>query len=140
MNARTLYSAIETLNPNRPCCVEVGTSVSDAIDRMQEGRFSYILVVEKQQLVGIITERDLSAVIVGLRINPADVVVDDIMTISPETLRPEDPIVFALNLMHLGRYRHIALLDDENGYPIGIVSSKDILNHIAAFLETSQEG
>ncbi|MCZ6680916.1 MAG: CBS domain-containing protein [Candidatus Poribacteria bacterium] len=139
MDAQRLAAPITTLNPSRPYCVEVGTSVADAIDAMQEGRFGCMLVLDQQQLVGIITERDLSAHIMGLRLNPADVSVDDIMTASPESLSPGDPIAFALNLMHLGRYRHIPLLDAENGHPVGIVSSKDIFNHLVAFLGTSQE-
>jgi predicted transcriptional regulator len=45
--------------------------------------------------------------------------------------------------MHLGHFRHIPLLvfdDKEDGYPVGVVSSKDILNHVAVFLETGKEG
>ena len=139
MDARTLYSPIETLNPNPPCCVEVGTSVSDVIRFMQEGRFGCVLVIDKQQLAGIITERDLMVHVIGLCINPDDAVVDSIMTPSPETLTAKDAVAFALNLMHLGRYRHIPLLDAESGYPIGILSSKDVANHVARFLEAHKE-
>ena len=141
MDARTLSLPISTLNPNLPCSVEVGTLVSDAINLMQEGRFGCVLVVDKQEgLVGIITERDLLVHIMGKRLDPADIIVDDIMTPSPESLRVNDPIAFALNHMHLGYYRHIPLLvfdDNEKGYPVGIISSKDIMNHMAKFLETS---
>lgn len=144
MDARTLSLPISTLHSNNPCAVEVGTSVTEVIDRMQKGRFGCVLVVDnQQQLVGIITERDLMVQIMGKRISPGDVIVDDIMTPSPESLRASDPIAFALNHMHLGHYRHIPLLvydDDEKGYPVGVISSKDIANHVAAFLETGKEG
>jgi CBS domain-containing protein len=144
MDARTLSLPISTLNLNQPCYVEVGTLVSDAINLMQKGRYGCVLIVDnQQQLVGIITERDLLVNIVGKRENTVDVLVDDIMTPSPESLRASDPIAFALNHMHLGHYRHIPLLifdDDKNGYPMGVVSSKDIANHVAAFLEAGKEG
>jgi CBS domain-containing protein len=101
-----------------------------------------ILVVDEQQhLVGIITDRDLLVRMMGKGLNPATIKVDDIMTPSPESLCANDPIAFALNRMHLGHYRHIPLIvsDGERGYPVGVVSSKDILNHVATFLETHQE-
>lgn len=142
MDARTLSLPISTLNLNQPCCVGVGTWVSEAIHLMQSGRFGCILVVDEQQhLVGIITDRDLLVHIMGKGLNPANVKVDDIMTSSPESLRANDPIAFALNRMHLGHYRHIPLIvsDGERIYPVGMVSSKDILNHVATFLEANKE-
>ena len=139
MDARTMSSPIHTLNYHPPYCVEVGASVSEAIDLMQEGRFGGILIVDKQKLVGIITERDLLVHLMGKQMNPSDVVVEDVMTPSPESLHASDPIAYALNIMHLGRYRHIPLLDDESGYPIGVVTSKDIVSHFAKFLDTHEE-
>ena len=139
MDARAMYFPIATLNFHPPYCVEVGTSVSEVIDFMQEGRFGGVLIVDKQQLVGIITERDLLVHLMGKRVDASDMVVEDIMTPSPESLHPSDPNVYALNLMHLGRYRHIPLLDDESGYPVGVVTSKDIVSYFARFLDINKE-
>ena len=146
MDAHTLSLPISTLNPNQPCSVEIGTSVSEAIRLMQDGRFGCVLVVDAdERLVGIVTERDLLAEIMGAGANPDDVIVDEIMTPDPESLRASDPIAFALNLMHLGHYRHVPLVlsddsrSDEGGYPVGVISSKDITNHVAAFLEGNTE-
>ena len=143
MDARTLALPISKLNPQEPCCVELGALVSEVTHLMQEGRFGCVLVVDKQgRLVGIITERDLLTKVVGKSINAADSVVDDIMSTSPEWLRVDDRIAFALNLMHFGGFRHIPLVvsdDNQNGYPVGIVSSKDIVNHVANFLEANLE-
>lgn len=142
MDARTLSLPISSLTPQSPCCVERGTSVAKVIDLMQAGRFGCALIVDKEeQLVGILTERDLLIHIIGKHRNPADVIVDEIMTSSPECLRASDPIAFALNLMHLGGFRHIPLLvyDDKHGYPVGIISSKAIASHVAKFLEAHTE-
>lgn len=142
MDARTLSSPIHTLNLNEPCYVDLGTPVLEVINLMQEGQFGCVLVVDnRDQLVGIVTERDLLVKIMGKQIDPADVIVDAIMTPSPECLRPTDTVAFALNLMQLGHYRHIPLVirDDKDKYPVSVVSIKDILNHVAAFLETGKE-
>ncbi len=146
MDAQTLSLPISILNLNQPCTVEMGTPISEVIDLMQKGRFGCVLVVDAQeQLTGIITERDLLVHIAEVRANPDAVWVEDIMTPSPESLRPNDSIAFALNLMHLGHFRHIPLLvgesdEDEGVYPASVVSSKDIANYVAAFLERDKEG
>ncbi|MCE2393626.1 CBS domain-containing protein [Candidatus Poribacteria bacterium] len=146
MDAQTLSLPISILNLNQPCTVEMGTPISEVIDLMQEGRFGCVLVVNAQErLTGIITERDLLVHISEVRENPDEVQVDDIMTPSPESLRPTDSMAFALNLMHLGHFRHIPLLvgesdEDEGVYPASVVSSKDIANYVAAFLEEGKEG
>ncbi len=146
MDAQTLSLPISILNLNQPCTVEMGTPVSEVIDLMQKGRFGCVLIVDEQeQLTGIITERDLLVHITEVRAQPDEVRVDDIMTPSPESLRPNDSMAFALNLMHLGHFRHIPLLvgdsdEDEGVYPASVVSSKDIANYVAAFLEGDKEG
>ncbi len=147
MDAHMLSLPISTLNPNQPCSVETGTSVGEAIRLMQDGRFGCVLVVDaEERLVGIVTERDILVEVTGKGAEPEEVRVDDIMTPDPESLRASDPIAFALNLMHLGHYRHVPLVlsdddssGDEGGYPVGVISSKDITNHVAAFLEGSKE-
>ena len=146
MDAQTLSLPISILNLNQPCTVEMGTPISEVIDLMQKGRFGCVLVVDEQeQLAGIITERDLLVHITEVRAQPDTVRVDDIMTPSPESLRPTDSVAFALNLMHLGHFRHIPLLvgdsdEDEGVYPASVISSKDIANYVAAFLEGDKEG
>ncbi len=146
MDTQTLSLPISILNLKQPCTVAIGTPVSEVIDLMQKGRFGCVLIVDEQeQLAGIITERDLLVHIDEVRAQPDKVRVDDIMTPSPESLRPNDSMAFALNLMHLGHFRHIPLLvgesdEDEGVYPASVISSKDIANYVAAFLERGKEG
>jgi CBS domain-containing protein len=143
MDARTLSLPISRLKYHPPCHVVLGAPVSEVIDLMQKHQYGGVLVVDEQQkLVGIVTERDLLVHIMGKQVDPAQTAVDDIMTPSPESLRASDPVAFALNLMHLGHYRHVPLLiydDNGNGYPVGMITSKDILNHVAAFIESGKE-
>ncbi|MGH2575518.1 MAG: CBS domain-containing protein, partial [Ignavibacteria bacterium] len=47
----------------------------------------------------------------------------------PETLNYSDSIANALNLMSIGGYRHIPIVDNENR-PAGVISIKDIVNFI----------
>lgn len=139
MDARTLSLPISTVDYKQPATVQVGSPVSIAIDMMQEDKRGCVLVVDAdEQLVGIITERDLIRHISGQRAAPAEFKVERVMTADPEILRASDPIAFALNLMHLGHFRHVPLCvwgDQGEAYPIGIISTRDILEHIAIFIE-----
>ena len=48
------------------------------------------------------------------------------------TLQIDDPIVYALNRMGFGGFRHIPLVDDE-GYPVGSVSVQFLLRYVVEF-------
>ena len=51
------------------------------------------------------------------------------MTKNPHTLRMEDPVSFALNMMVDGGFRHIPIVDKKN-YPKGMICILDIVEHL----------
>ena len=60
------------------------------------------------------------------------VTVDEIMTESPDTLSPENPLAYALNKMHVGGFRHVPIVDDDHK-PVGLVSISNIISTIADY-------
>ena len=128
LDSTTLREPIRLLNPRSPLSVGPQAALRDAVQIMREHHTGCVLVVEDERVVGILTERDLL-----LKVETADLrkPVADFMTPDPETLRPEDPIVWALNRMSVGGYRHIPLVD-RGGRPVGIVSVKDIIHYVVA--------
>ena len=96
---------------------------------MREHRIGCVLVVQDERLVGIITERDLLLKLDGTNL---DRPIGDLMTPDPEVLTPDAPIVYALNKMSVGGFRHVPLVD-ELQRPVGIVSVKDIIDYIVDF-------
>ncbi|TMB20289.1 MAG: CBS domain-containing protein [Deltaproteobacteria bacterium] len=83
----------------------------------------------RRQRHGIVTERDF---IMKLGQGDEKRSVRDFMTPDPEVLSPDDPIVYALNKMSVGGFRHVPLVT-EAGQPVGVVSAKDIIDYIADF-------
>jgi CBS domain-containing protein len=128
VDSRTLYQPIRLLLPRSPLGVSPSATLRDAVAIMREHHVGCVLVVDAGRLVGILTERDLL-----LKVEVADLSspVADFMTPEPETLRLDDPIVWALNRMSVGGYRHVPLVD-EGDRPVGILSVKDIVHYLVA--------
>jgi signal-transduction protein with cAMP-binding, CBS, and nucleotidyltransferase domain len=107
-------------------------SIGEAARVMKENRIGCVLVEEQGKLVGIFTERDILIKLVGTGYDPAKVLVEGVMTRNPETLTPEDPIAFAMQLMSVGGFRHVPLVDADRR-PVGILSVKDIVDYIVEY-------
>jgi CBS domain-containing protein len=129
LDQRMIREPIRFLEPRAPLSLPPTASVRDAVHMMREHRIGCLLVVEGDRLAGIITERDLL-----LKLEPGDGgrTVRELMTPDPEVLTLDDPIVYALNKMSVGGFRHVPLVDAARR-PVGIVSVKDIIDYIVDF-------
>jgi CBS domain-containing protein len=112
-----------------PVCVSPGTSLREAIDKMNERRVGCVLVQEKGKLVGVFTERDVLTKVVGRNLAVDSMPVAELMTRDPECLTLEDGIAYALNKMSIGGFRHIPLVDDQHR-PTGVVAMRNIVDFI----------
>ena len=130
LDGAALREPVTVLQPATPICAEVGTTIGEVVRRMQEHRIGCVLIVSQQKLAGIFTERDLLLKVIGSELDFEKTPVDAFMTSAPEAIRPVDTIAFALNKMSLGGFRHVPVVDD-NEHPVGIISLKDIADHIA---------
>ena len=101
------------------------TPVSEAAKWMQLRKVGAILVVERERLVGIFTERDALFRVVAEDRDPSKTLLVEVMTKEPTVVNPDQSFSAALNLMHVGQFRHVPVV--ENGRPIGIVSSRDAM-------------
>lgn len=109
--------------------IPLGTTIGEAARVMKERRIGCVLVEDGGKLVGIFTERDILTKLVGTGYDPARVQVDGVMTRNPETLTPEDPIAYAMQLMSVGGFRHVPLVDADQ-HPLDILSVKDIVDYL----------
>ena len=131
-----LARPLSVLPPAEPVLVESPVSVLEAVHLMRDRHAGCVLVVRGGKLHGIFTDRDVVCRVVAAGVDPAKTAVRRVMTPTPETLRPSDSIAYALNLMTLGGYRHIPLVD-KTGAPVGTVSMKDIVGYLVGFFPKS---
>lgn len=104
---------------------QVGTSVRKAAQTMKAQGAGAILVLDGVNLVGIFTERDALYRVLAGGLDPNTITVGDVMTRDPTTVHPDSLFSSALEIMHVGQFRHVPVVDQ--GRPIGMVSSRDAM-------------
>lgn len=91
---------------------------------MSKERVSALMVVDDDQLIGIVTDRDLRNRVLARDRDP-DTPVDAIMTHDPISLRPEDHAYDAALAMMQHHIHHLPIT--RNGRPLGLVSRSDFM-------------
>jgi CBS domain-containing protein len=115
-----------------PLAVEVGTTLAEAINRMQTQHRGYIAVVNSGRIAGIFTERDVLMRIVGQPIDLERTTVESYMTPNPVTLPAAAGVAYALNLMVVEGFRHIPITDDA-GHLVGVASMRNLTEYLSDF-------
>ncbi len=126
-----LQTPIAEVKRGAAVTVPPDATVAKALELMRKKRVSAVVVVERRRtrrVVGIFTERDLVNRALPAR-GFARAAVERFMTPEPETLRPEDPVAYALNKMSVGRFRHVPLVDGA-GRPAGVISIRDVADFL----------
>jgi CBS domain-containing protein len=112
--------------------IESTMSVFDAVSRMAEKSIGALMVMEGEQVVGIITERDYARKVVLKERASRNTAVRDIMTAPVIYVRSDDTSDDCIRLMGKNRLRHLPVM--ENGKVIGMISIRDLVNDIVAHL------
>jgi CBS domain-containing protein len=99
-------------------------TVRAAAKLMREKRIAAVLVMEDERLVGIVTERDMTARVIAIGRDPETSTCGDIMTKNPDTLSPDDTASDAIGMMRERNYRHLPVVKD--GRVVGMVSVRDL--------------
>lgn len=132
--AISINEPIEKVFYKDPFIVTEDTKIIEAINTFNKKDIGCVLVVDKEtgKITGIFTERDVIRKLLNGKHDLNNEHVGQYMTRNPDTFRLEDPIAFALNRFAACGYRHIPLVD-ENNIPVGVISIKDIIEHLADF-------
>ena len=113
---------------------EEGT-VAEAARQMLDLNIAAVVVTGADgKLSGIVTERDLTRRVMASQRDPETVVLNEIMTANPQTLRPGDAAMDALTIMRDGRYRHLPVVDDD-GFVVAMISIRHIYAAVKLELE-----
>ena len=122
---------LRVLSRRQPVTVEPGTSLADCVRAIQRtGTGDSVFVCDASgRLLGVLTERDVFARIVGGAIDLQQPV-ESLMTTDPKTLDLDDTIRDAIVLMQTGRYRNVPMVDTDRQL-VGVVRQADIIRFLA---------
>lgn len=99
-------------------------TVGDAARRMAERSCGSILVLDRDRLLGIFTERDLLVRVVAPGRDPGATPLAEVMTAEPETIGIDESVVDAVRRMDEGSFRHLPVLDA--GRVVDVISVRDV--------------
>jgi CBS domain-containing protein len=140
----------------KACLAQKGTSaavisvrpdekVVVALQLMRDNRVRAILVIKDEKLMGIITQGDCAIKVLLPGLDAKQVLVQDVMTANPISVKPEDPIEACTGLMASRNFRHLPVV--EAGRVVGVVSIGDVvkdnirqMGQQIGFLETYIKG
>ncbi|MGH8129062.1 MAG: CBS domain-containing protein, partial [Gammaproteobacteria bacterium] len=103
-------------------------SVFSALEKMAEHNIGALPVVDKDKLVGLISERDYARKVILLGHTSRELKVRDIMSKQVMCASPDDDVEHCMAIMTETRERHLPVL--ENGKLIGLVSIGDLVKTI----------
>jgi CBS domain-containing protein len=107
-----------------------GASVYDAISLMADKGVGAVLVMDGEQVVGIMSERDYARKVILMGKSSSATRIDEIMSAPVVTVTSSESIETCLRIMTERRIRHLPVRDDD--HVAGIVSIGDLVKAIVA--------
>ena len=108
--------------------------VMRAFDLMSRDTHDCVLVVDDGVLRGIFTSRDFLNRVAAVRADAKALALSDVMTKDPRTLRPRDPVAFAINWMAIEGFRNVPIVDDNDAI-LGVLTVWDVMRHLDAVFD-----
>lgn len=113
---------VETVDPNTP--------VMMAVRRMNERHIGSLVVMEGDELVGIVTERDVLSRVLGAGRDPERTFVGEVMTRTPVVIDTDATVEDVMVIVSQQRCRHLPVVHD--GALCGLVSAGDLTAWLVA--------
>lgn len=108
--------------------VSPDSTVYDALQVMADKNVGALMVLERDEVVGVFSERDYARKVILKGKASKDTLVREIMSTELVWVRPDQTIEVCMNLMTNKRIRHLAVLDE--GRLVGVISIGDVVKAI----------
>jgi CBS domain-containing protein len=113
--------------------VRSGDMVVEALRQMRDNRVRAVLVIDDGALTGIVTLGDCAIKVLLPGHDAKQTRVDQVMTVNPTTVKPDDPVEGCMAMMAERGYRHLPVLD--GGKVVGVISIGEVVKSIIRDLE-----
>jgi CBS domain-containing protein len=140
-----MHNAISEIMTTNMEFIDVTENAQKAAKKMKEKRISSLLVVDntkknerEEEPVGIVTERDLVNRVCAEGISGREVSVREIMSSPIATVEGQATIETAADLMLSNKVRHLLVIDEQTGKPMGIIAPSDLNRYLRANMDTDE--
>lgn len=116
--AEVMHRGLRTVGPD--------TSAREAAALMAEENVGVVPVVDKDKLVGMVTDRDIAIRLAGQGKDPEKTKVRDLMSADIVSCREDDPVDEVIERMAAQQLHRLPVLDDDEK-PVGIVALADLV-------------
>ena len=117
--------------------VEPQAKLSAAVKLLGERKIGAVLVMSNGQIEGILSERDIVRVLSERGAGVLEAPVSEVMTRKVVSCRPNDTVSAIMEMMTLGKFRHLPVLDGER--VVGLISIGDVVKWRVQEYENEQE-
>ncbi len=121
-----MMTPLNDLSRRDVVAASASTSVAEAAGIMTEQRVSSILIMDGDQLSGVVTDRDLRSRVVARQLSYATPLAE-VMSRSPLTIDAGATLFDALLLMSQHNIHHLPLVEGHT--PVGVVTASDIVRN-----------
>ncbi|WP_342240807.1 CBS domain-containing protein [Inquilinus sp. OTU3971] len=115
---------------NGAACVEATTSLREVARRMRDDDIGAIPVRADGQLIGIVTDRDITCRALADSGDPAKLTVREVMTKNVTCCSSDDDIATAIKVMEERKVRRLPVMDSNKNL-IGMLSLGDLSHKVA---------
>ena len=141
---KTGIKILDAMTTN-PVTIEVNSSLQDCAKLMAKRHIGGMIVTDKEELAGILTEQDMVRKVIAKGKDTSKIKVKDIMENVLYRVSPGKDVYEAIALMNEKNVRHLPVVDSGNF--VGLLTIKDILkiepqlfDFVVAKFELKEEG
>ncbi len=116
-------------------CVDSKSSAADAAKKMKDQNVGTVLVVDGDQVTGLVTDRAIVTKVVADKQDPKNVPVANIMTKQVVGCRESDDILEAVKRMGDKKIRRLPVVNDRDQL-VGVVSLADIAQEMRPAMDS----
>jgi CBS domain-containing protein len=113
--------------------ISTEASATEASKTMSTNKVGYVIVLEKDRPIGIVTERDLILKVMAEEKDPKETKTRDCMSSPLVTIDPDKSIEEAVEVMKKHEFRRLPVVKGDIMY--GIFTARDLVEHFDEYEE-----
>jgi CBS domain-containing protein len=121
----------------RPVTVHADISIAEAAVLMKDRGVGSLVVLEGENPVGIVTERDMVTKVIAQRLSLTETKMRDVMSTPLVSIHPHTEVAEAASKMAKLKIRRLAIVD--GGKLVGLVTENDIIHLWPQLIEVTRE-